>query len=106
MSQGRLIKRLFLMSVPSTWYFERLSAYVLFGQLIPRLFCGSLRPKEIYYIDAGLWAEKISVFLLGLWKVPCKRLNFRMVDIVDYDGNLVYLSLSFRELLQIQQKIC
>ena len=60
---------------------------------------------QIYYIDttaAGYFFAKIGTVILN---VKIERLNFRLVDIVDEEGNLLRLRLAYKDLAEIQDDI-
>jgi hypothetical protein len=60
---------------------------------------------EIFYIDITLCAEKMIVPLLRACGLNLKKLDFKMMDVKDEEGELVRVRIQRRDLFDIQEKV-
>ena len=87
-------------------YFEKLSlSSLLIAMLsnigIRNIFLGF----NIYYFDSSVFARKILIPLLVMFNVLVKQLHFRMVDIIDENGESVRIRIPRVDLWDVKDKI-
>ncbi len=87
------------------WYVERLTAWVLFVQLLPRLYACTPKPKAIFYIDAHPDMARLAVGLLKRLGVECQCLEFRMADVCDAQGYLMPIRFAFQDGVEVLDDI-
>jgi hypothetical protein len=90
-------------------FIEDITVFSWLLDVLPFLMKRSFRPSfpkpSIYYIDAtrlGLGLARLTCRWLNY---PFEKLDFRLVDIRDDDGNLLRLRIEYQDLAQVQQAI-
>jgi len=89
-------------------YFEELSLWSVLCVVFRGQFARNWStdaPSDIYYIDTTSFLEKRALPFLKKHKVKIKKLDFKMMDIVDEAGELVRIRLPRKDLFHIQKEI-
>jgi len=86
-------------------FIEHLTIISWILSVLPYLIRKDLKGRKIYYIDssrAGLCVASFSILFLSL---KLEKLNFRMVDIRDEEGNLLRLRMAYFDFAEVQKDI-
>jgi hypothetical protein len=89
-------------------YFENFSiSTCVLALFTNRLFRKSivLNLGKIYYFDSGTLSKNILTFIFALFKVKVFKLKFKMLDVLDKNGELTRIRISRVDLYDLQKDI-
>lgn len=89
-------------------YFEYLSlpVFIIFlfkFNTLKKLF--GPNSNSIYFIDISFLADRFLIPIIGFFGKKVSRLNFRLTEIVDDNGELISLRIRRKDLFEVQKKI-
>ncbi len=87
------------------FFVEHLTAIVALFYLWPYLFKRPHRHPIVYYIEASRPGIFFAQMILRFFSTELQKLDFRLIDIRDEQGNLIRLQIIYRDLAQVQDEI-
>ncbi|TAK18726.1 MAG: hypothetical protein EPO35_01140 [Acidobacteria bacterium] len=86
-------------------YCEFLSARVLLLTLLPAWLRTRGRVRRCYYVDAGPLAKWLAGVASALSGVSIERLDFRLAEIHDEDGQLIRLRVAYHDMRELRDEV-
>ena len=65
----------------------------------------SRKDNKYFYIDSNQRFEKIYKFILSFFFIKIKKLNFSLMNIKEYNGEITYLKINRKDLFDIEKSL-